>query len=323
MSSVNSNINTTYKEKLLVAEILERMSGDYFAARIFRSQMALDARKGMARQFGNVYTFEKEASTTYRKLTKGQSVQYDDTPQITNVQLTVNTFSYIGLQHDEFDQAAFNLTYMGNYAQARSRDLAVNFEKDVVTNILSNSLIPASNTLSLSSYNNTLNQDVMNDALTILRNNGHTSGSQVFGVIDTVREGQLRKSISVYNATGAVASDQLLKSSITNLYGIETYGVLGSGTFDRTPASSTSDGVSGTNTIVGFIISEEAYKINAIQLPDNQPGVNIVSVNDPNIPLGLRRVTGYDMDQMITKDVLGLWWGDLLVRPELVVPIVL
>jgi hypothetical protein len=323
MPSVNNNINDTYKKKMLVAEILERLSGDYFASQIFNSQMALDPRKGMASQFGNVYTFEKEASTTYRKLTAGGSLNYDDTPQITNVDLTVDTFSYVGLQHNEFDRAAFNDTYISNYAQARARDLAVNMEKDIISNILATSTIPVANTLNLANYTDgKLNQDTMNDALTVLRDNGHTGGSRVFAVLDTQREGNLRGALSVYDKTGSVADRQLLTSRIIDIYGIETYGVLGSGTFDRMPTNTTSDGVSGTGDIVGFVISEMAYKINGIQLPDRQPGVDITTVNNPNIPLGLRRVVGYDMDTMTNKDVLGLWWGDLVVYPELIVPIV-
>lgn len=307
-----------------MAEILERLSGDYFGAQIFNSNMALEPRKGMASRFGNVYTFEKEATTTYRKLTKGGQLSYDENPQITNLQLIVDTFSYIGLKTDEFDYAAFNGTYMdSNYAMARARDLAVNMEKDIVTNILSDSTIPVSNTISLSSYTGgKMNNETINDGLTRLRNNGHTAGSRVFAVVDTVREGQLRANLSVFDQKGMVSNRQFMQSRLIDIYGIEIYATLGSGTFDRFPTSTTSDGVSGTGEIVGFMISEDAYKITGIQLEENEPGVIVTTVNNPNIPLGLRRVQGYDMDHMMKKDVLGVWWGDLVVRPELVVPIV-
>ena len=323
MPSVSSNISSTYNEKLIMAEILERLSGDYFAAQIFGSNMALDPRKGMASRFGDTYTFEKEASTTYRKLTKGGQLQYDENPVIDKLQLTVDTFSYIGLKTDEFDYAAYNGTYMNtNYAMARARDLAVNMEKDIVTNILSDTDIPVANTISLSAYSgSTMNNDTINDGFTKLRNNGHTAGSRVFCVVDTVREGQLRANLSVFDQKGNVADRQLLQSRLIDIYGVEIYATLGSGTFDRFPTATTSDGVSGTGEIVGFMISEDAYKITGIQLEETEPGVVVTVVNNPNVPLGLRRVQGYDMDYMLKKDVLGTWWGDLVVRPELVIPI--
>jgi len=325
MPSISNNIADTYSQKLIMAEILERLSGDYFAAQIFNSNMALDPRKGMATRLGTTYTFEKEATTTYRKLSKGGELQYDENPQIDKLQLEVDTFSYIGLKTDEFDLAAWNGLYMStNYINARARDLAVNMEKDIVTNIMADTDIPEGNTISLASYaDGKMSNLTINDGLTKLRNNGHTSGSRVFTVIDTEREGQLRANFSVYDQKGQVSDRQFLTSRVIDIYGTEVYATLGQGAFDRFPTNTTSDGVSGTGQIVGFMISEDAYKITGIQLPESQPGVTVTTVQNPNIPLGLRRVQGYDMDFMTAKDVLGLWWGDLVVRPELVVPIVI
>lgn len=324
MPSLSASINDTYKEKLIVLGILERMSGDNFAGEIFRSNMALDPRKGMTNRLGNTFTFEKEATTTYRKLTKGGTVEYDTNPTIDKLQLEVDTFSYIGLKTDEFDYAAFNGQYMStNYMMARARDMTVNMEKDIVSNILSDTNIPLSNTISLSQYTaGKMTNDTINDGLTVLRNNGHTAGSRVFCVIDTVREGQLRSHLSVYDQKGSLAERQLLQSRLIDLYGVEIFATLGSGTFDRFPTSSTSDGVSGTGEIVGFMISEDAYKITGIQLESNEPGVIVTIGNNPDIPLGLRRVQGYDMNTMTKQDVLGCWWGDKVIRPELVVPII-
>ncbi len=321
MSTVSNNLDIYQARKVLASEILARLSGDYFASAIFRSGVALDPRKGLSEQFGDKIYFEVEAATTARTLSKGGTLQYDDTPQVTTKTLAISNFTYVGLKHDEFDRAALKDAYIDNYAQARARDLAVKLEQDIIKNILKDTNIPASNTITLSNFSNKLTQDVLNEALTILRNNGHTSGSRVFAVIDTTREGQLRGSLSVYDKTGEIANRQFLASSIINIYGIETYGVLGSGSFNRIPTNTTSDGVSGTAPIVGFVISEEAYRIAALPLPETQPGVEITTVIDPNIPLGLRRVLGYDMDKMQNKDVLGVWWGDLVVKPELVVPI--
>jgi hypothetical protein len=326
MPTTDSNISTVYQQKLIIADLITRLSGNYFAAQIFNSQMALDPRKGMASRFGTSYTFEKEASTTYRKLTKGGTIQYDTNPLITSLTLDVDTFSYIGLKTDEFDYAAYNGVYMAtNYLNARARDLAVNLEKDILFNILGNADIPATNSISLAGYTNSkLTRLTINDAVTKLKGHGLTGGGRIFTVLDTTRAGELRADLANFNDAGNAANTQLLNSGIAQrIFGSDVFEILGGGSFDRFPAATTSDGVSGTGDIVGFLISEEAYKITGIQLEQNEPNVTINVVNDPNMPLGLRRVQGYDMDTMTKKDVLGCWWGDLLVRPELVIPITL
>jgi len=282
----------------------------------------LNAKKGMGTRFGDTIVIEKEANTTYRTFTKGGTRQYDETPEITRKTLTYDQSREVNVSYDDYDRAIYNDAFAGNYLQSTARTFAVGMEKDFVTSILSDTDIPEDNTIRLADHGGSFGYGVVNRAIEILEQNGMESGRQVRCVIDPTRAKQYRDSLTNYNVVGESTNRQLLDTRLVSSYGVEMYSVLNSGTFARFPTATTSDGVSGTGTIVGFFIASDTYMINGLTLPEDLEGVTAATVRNPNIPLDLRFIRGYDMDKKERKWGYDVCWGDVNLYTELVVPIV-
>lgn len=329
MSTLNSNISTTYQQKILMRNIIERLSGNSLPGAMLSSNMAIDPRKGAGTMIGDTLTFEAETTgISARSFTKGGNVTFDDTPAISNKQLTVDNFIYTAIKTDEFDANAYDLSYAGNYEIARARELLVKFEQDVITDVLANTNIPTANTISITEYGDgsgNANFTTVNQAVTVLRGNGHTAGSRIFVAVDTNVEGELRLDprISQANVGGAGGENTLRTGYLSSpVLGAEIHGLLGGGSFDRFPTATTSDGVSGSDEIVGFAISEDAYKLTAINLNQTQvSGAVKMAESVNNIPFTLARYKDFNISSMTHEDLLGFWWGDLVLQPNLIVPI--
>jgi hypothetical protein len=323
MSYTNPNISTTYQDKLIAAQIIERLSGNYFASQIFTDSLTLSATKGMGTRFGETITIEKEVDTTYRTFVKGNTRQYDATPNITKKQLTYDQSREVNVKYDDYDIALYNEAFLDNYLQSTARTFAVGMETDICTRILADTDIPVGNTISLSNFGGEFGYEVVNAAIEKLENNGMTSGRRVRAVIDPTRARQYRDSLTSYNVVGDAANRQFLDTRLVSSYGVELFTALNSGAFKRLPNASTSDGVSGTANIVGFFIAENTYMINGVNLPTDLEGVTAVTAVNPNVPLPLRFIRGYDQDTKERKWGYDVLWGDVNLYPELVVPIVL
>jgi hypothetical protein len=323
MSFANTNISATYQDKLIAAQIIERLSGNYFASQIFNDSLVLSAQKGMGTRFGETITIEKEVDTTYRTFVKGGTRQYDDTPNITKKQLTYDQSREVNVKYDDYDIALYNEAFLANYLQSTARTFAVGMETDICTRILADTNIPAGNTISLASFGGDFGYDVVNRAIELLENNGMTSGRRVRAVIDPTRAKQYRDSLTNYNVVGDATNRQFLDTRLVSSYGVDLYTTLNSGTFKRLPTATTSDGVSGTGAIVGFFIAENTYMINGVNLPTDLEGVTATTAINPNVPLPLRFIRGYDQDKKERKWGYDVLWGDVNLYPELVIPITL
>lgn len=323
MSYANPNISATYQDKLIAAQILERLSGNYFASQIFTDSLTLSAQKGKGTRFGETITIEKEAETTYRTFTKGGTRQYDDTPNITKKQLTYDQSREVNVKYDDYDIALYNEVFLANYLQSTVRTIAVGMEQDICTRILADTDIPVTNTISLSSFGGEFSFEVVNAAIEKLENQGMTSGRRVRGVVDPTRAKQYRDSLTNYNIVGDATNRQFLDTRLVSSYGVDLYTVLNAGTFKRLPTATTSDGVSGTAEIVGFFIAEKTYMINGVDLPTDLEGVTAIIVTNPNIPFSLRFIRGYDQDRKERKWGYDILWGDVNLYPELVIPVTL
>jgi hypothetical protein len=323
MSFADTNISATYQDKLITAQIIERLSGNYFASQIFTDSLVLSAQKGMGTRFGETITIEKEANTTYRTFTKGGTRNYDDTPEITKKQLTYDQSREVNVKYNDYDIALYNEAFLSNYLQSTATTFAVGMEKDICTRILVDTNIPAGNTISLASFGGEFGYDVVNRAIELLELNGMTSGRRVRAIIDPTRAKQYRESLTNYNVVGDATNRQFLDTRLVSSYGVDLFTTLSSGTFGRMPTATTSDGVSGTGTIVGFFIAESTYMINGVNLPTNLEGVTAVTAVNPNVPLPLRFIRGYDQDTKERKWGYDVLWGDVNLYPELVIPITL
>lgn len=322
-SLATSGVSATYQDKLIAAQIIERLSGNYFAGQIFRDSLVLSAKKGMGTRFGETITIEKEVDTTYRTFTKGGTRQYDNTPSITKKQLTFDQSREVNVKYDDYDIALYNEAFLDNYLASTARTFAVGMETDICTRILADTNIPAGNTISLASFGGNFGYGVVNRAIELLENQGMTSGRKVRCVIDPTRAKQYRDSLTNYNVVGDATNKQFLDTSLVSSYGVDLYTTLNSGTFKRLPTATTSDGVSGTGTIVGFFIAESTYMINGVNLATDLEGVTATTAINPNVPLPLRFIRGYDQDTKERKWGYDVLWGDVNLYPELVVPITL
>lgn len=324
MSFANNNIKDTYEDgKLLASEIIDRLSGNYFGARIFTDSLTLNAQKGMGQRFGEQIVIEKEVDTTYRTFTKGGTRQFDETPQILKKILTYDQSREVNINYDDYDKALYNDAFRDNYVRSASRTFAVGMEQDMVLRILNDSDIPVNNTISLSAFADKFSYDVVNEGIVKLGENGMTAGTRVRCVVDNRRAGQYRDSLVNFNVTGTQNNNQLISSVMVDSFGVEMFEVLNSGSFKRLPTQTTLAGVSGGSQIVGFMIAENTYQVNGVDLPTGMPGVNSFSVQNPNIPLSLRYVEGYDFDSKTNKFGWDILWGDVNLYPELVIPITL